>query len=149
MVRANPVRAEASMSEVVTLLPSPTSTTCCSGSSPRTSSRVSRSARTWQGCERSVRPLITGFSDEAASCRMSSWVRGRAAAEPRDDAVHVAIQHPGGVGDGLPDAELDVLLGQGGGGAAKPCDPHLERDARAMGGFLEEHGDVPAFERAA
>src|SRR5260370_417150 len=71
------------------------------------------------------------------------------AAESRDDAIHVAIQHPGGVGDGFPDTELDILLRQGGGGAAKPCDPHLEGDAGAVGGFLEEHGNVPTLERAA
>ena len=68
-------------------------------------------------------------------------------AQTRDYAVDVTIEDAGGVRDRLPDAELDVVLGQGGRRAAQPGDPDLERDARAVGRLLEEHGDVAPVER--
>ena len=55
------------------------------------------------------------------------------------DQVHVALQHPGRVRDGLPLTELDVVLAQGDGLATEAGDPDLEGDAGAVGGLLEKH----------
>ncbi len=46
--------------ETATLLPSPVQVTTLSAIEPFFSSNVITSAITWHGCERSVRPLITG-----------------------------------------------------------------------------------------
>src|ERR1700686_904303 len=51
---------------------------CCLDRSPLTSSSVTRSASTWQGWERSVRPLMTGLAENDASSSRSAWVRRRA-----------------------------------------------------------------------
>jgi hypothetical protein len=70
-------------------------------------------------------------------------------AQAGHDAVHVLIEHACRVADGLPDAELHVLLGERSGGPPEPGYTHLKGDARAMGGLLKQHGDVPAFQGVA
>ena len=63
---------------------------------PRCSRTVIRSASTWQGWSRSVRPLITGIAPYSASSS-TSLVEGA-----DHDAVEVAREHPGGVRIGSP-----------------------------------------------
>ncbi len=53
-------RTAAWMNEVTTLLPSPDQASFLPRIGPFCSSKVSTSAMIWQGCEASVRPLITG-----------------------------------------------------------------------------------------
>ena len=61
-------RCAACIHEVSTLLASPVQATVLPLIGPRCSSKVITSAITWQGCERRVRPLITG----TVACRASS-----------------------------------------------------------------------------
>ena len=57
------------------LLPSPTQATVLPAIGPRCSSKVITSAISWQGCVRSVRPLITGtVAYSASSSSFSSRV---------------------------------------------------------------------------
>src|SRR5256885_9024475 len=70
----------------------------------------------------------------------------RVAAQPRDYAVDVPIEDSCRVADGLPDAQLDVLLGKGRGVSAQPRDANLEGDPGAMRGFLVEHRDMAAVD---
>jgi hypothetical protein len=58
--RRNSNRSAACIHEVSTLLASPVQATVRPRIGPRCSSNVMTSAITWQGCERRVRPLITG-----------------------------------------------------------------------------------------
>ena len=62
------------------------------------------------------------------------------------DAVDVAAHHVGGVLDGLPDAQLDVVGVQEHGLGAELLDPDLEAHARARTGLHEHHGDGAAGE---
>src|SRR5438445_6464180 len=55
------------------LLPSPTQAIRFPSHVPSASRTVNRSASTWQGCDRSVRPLITGMEACRASSRTSAW----------------------------------------------------------------------------
>src|SRR5207245_9883882 len=68
-------------------------------------------------------------------------------AQTRDHSVDITVEHLGGVGDRLPDAQLDVVLGQRRGRAAEPGDAHLERDTRPVRWLLEEHGKMAALKR--
>src|SRR6267143_570154 len=68
-------------------------------------------------------------------------------AQTRNDSVYVTIKDPRSVGHRLAKADLHVLPGERGGRAAKPCDADLERDTRAVGRPLEEHGEVAAGQR--
>jgi len=58
----NFINPAASINELATLLPSPSQASCSPGSAKPCSTTVSRSATIWHGCDRSVRPLITGTS---------------------------------------------------------------------------------------
>ena len=60
-----------------TLLPSPTQAMVLPAIGPRCSSMVIRSARIWHGCDRSVRPLITGTVATRAKRSTSSWLLAR------------------------------------------------------------------------
>src|SRR2546423_76557 len=67
-------------------------------------------------------------------------------AQPGHRPVDVAVEDPRGVGDGLPDPELDVVLAERRGRAAEPCDADLEGDPGAVRRLLEEHGEMAALE---
>ena len=85
------------------LLPSPIQATVLPSQPPRLSRTVMRSASTWQGCSRSVSPLITGIE------RVPRQLLDVGVVEGADhDAVEVAGEHPRGVADRLAAAELDV-----------------------------------------
>ena len=64
-----------------------------------------------------------------------------------DDAVDVARQHAGGVGDGLAAAELHLGAGQRDQLAAELPDADVERHPRPGRGLVEDHGDGLAGER--
>src|SRR5256885_2059566 len=105
---------------------------------------------TWEGDEVGQDLAGMGAVGQGVDDRL---VRGRrklqqvlVAAQPRDDAVDVPIEDSRRVADGLPDAQLDVLLGEGRGVSAQPRDANLAGDPGAMRGVLEEHRDVPAVE---
>src|SRR5438477_8204133 len=66
-------------------------------------------------------------------------------AQPGHRPVDVAVEDPRGVGDGLPDPELDVVLAERRGRAAEPCDADLEGDPGAVRRLLEEHGEMAAL----
>src|SRR2546425_1948177 len=71
--RSNPSTVAASIQLFAMLLPSPTQAIRFSSHVPRASRTVNRSASTWQGCDRSVRPLITGMVAWCASSTTSWW----------------------------------------------------------------------------
>ena len=85
------------------MLASPVQATVRPRIGPRCSSKVITSAITWQGCERLVRPLITGTVACAASSRQHLVVE-----RADHDGVDIARQHARGVGDGLAAAELHL-----------------------------------------
>ena len=94
-----------------------------------------------------MRAISEGVDDRLLS-RIGELNQVGVAAHAGDDRVDVAVEDAGGIADALPAAELDVLLAQGGGRASEPCDPHLERYPRAVGGLLKQHRDVLPLERA-
>ena len=63
------------------------------------------------------------------------------------DAVDVARQHPGGVGDGLAAPELHLLTGQGDRFTAELAHGDVERHARARRRLVEDHRQGAAGER--
>ena len=65
------------MKEWQTLLPSPTQAMVLPAIGPLASSMVMMSARIWQGCDRSVRPLMTGTVETRANRSTSSWLLAR------------------------------------------------------------------------
>ena len=67
---------------------------------------------------------------------------------PGDDAVDHPAQHAGGVGDFLPLAQADLLIGEIQGVAAELLHSDFERDARPERGLLEDQGQDPTPERA-
>jgi hypothetical protein len=67
--------------------------------------------------------------------------------QTRHDAVHVTVEHPGGIAHRLPDAYLNVLLGQGRRRTPQAGYPDLERHPGPVRGLLEQHRDMPALER--
>jgi hypothetical protein len=69
---SKPSTAAASIHELAMLLPSPIHATFLPAMPPNSCRTVSRSARIWQGCCRSVRPLITGMSAWRANSSMSA-----------------------------------------------------------------------------
>src|SRR5438046_1356798 len=70
---ANPSTCAASIQLFAMLLPSPTQAIRFPSHVPSASRTVNRSASTWQGCDRSVRPLITGMEACRASSSTSAW----------------------------------------------------------------------------
>ena len=85
------------------LLPSPIQATTLPSQPPSASLTVSRSASTWQGCSRSVRPLMTGIEAVARQLLHVGVIEGA-----DHDAVEIAGEHPRGVADRLAPAQLDV-----------------------------------------
>ena len=62
------------------------------------------------------------------------------------DAVAVPVQHPGGVLNGLPSADLTLLAGEEQGMAPQLVHPRLEGDTGAGGVLLKDHGQGLALE---
>src|SRR2546426_507834 len=69
------------------------------------------------------------------------------AERPIHDAVHIAAQHPRGVGDRLAPSDLQVVRAQEEGVTAELGHPDLERHARPGRGLLENHCEALAPER--
>src|SRR5881398_1233086 len=70
---SNPSTWAASIQLFAMLLPSPIHAIRLPSHPPTASRTVKRSASTWHGCDRSVRPLITGMVAWLASCSTSPW----------------------------------------------------------------------------
>ena len=100
---------------------------------------VSRSARIWQGCSSSLRPLITGHAGIAGQRRRSCLLEGAG-----HDAVDHAAEDAGHVGDALALAEADVAGAEVEGVAAQLAHADLEGNAGARRGLLEDHGEALA-----
>ena len=128
--------------EASTLLASPVQATLRPRIGPRCSSKVMTSAMTWQGCERRVRPLITGTVAWRASSSSIVVLEGA-----DHDGVDVAREHARRIGDGLAAAELHLLAGQHDGLAAELAHGDVERDARARRRLVEDHRQRLAGER--
>ena len=99
------------------------------------SAAVKASARIWQGCRKSVNPLITGTVAAAASRSTSPVVVG-----PHHEAVDKPGKDPGRVLDRLAPAQLDVIPIQEQGVASELMDPDLEGHPGPGARLGEEQG---------
>ena len=124
------------------LQPSPTQATTLPSSEPIASSTVSRSARSWQGWSRSVRPLMTG------TARVGRQLLDIGVGEgPDHQPVDEAGEDAGHVLERLAAAELDVAGREEDGVSAKLAGADLEGDAGAGGALGEDQADVLVGER--
>ncbi len=141
--RVKPNRTAASIQLRATLLPSPHQATTWPAIGPRCSSNVSTSAISWQGCEVSVSPLITGtVAYSASSCSFDDLVGAQ------HDRIDIARQHAGGIGRRFAAPALHVARRQHDHVAAQLPHADLERDAGAGGGLLEDQRQRLAGQRA-
>ncbi len=116
------------------LFPSPTQAMTLPSQPPSVSRTVSRSASTWQGCSRSVRPLITGIGAIASQLLDIGVIVGA-----DHDPVEIAGEDPCGVPDRLAPAQLDVAGGEEERVPAELEGADLEGDPGAGGALGEDH----------
>ena len=110
---------------------------------PLCSSKVIRSASTWQGCDSLVSPLITGTGG------VRGQIQHHLVIEQADHhRVDIARDHARGVGDGFLAGKLHLAARQHDGGAAQLAHADVERNARAGGLLVEDHRQHAPFERA-
>src|ERR1022692_1129508 len=134
MAKSMPRRAQLSMRECATLLPSPQKDSFRPARSPKRSFSVSTSASTWQGWYKSLSALMTGTEDQRASSSMVSCekVRATMACTQRSRLRATSLS-----------------------GSRAPMGPPVETQApprcliaRAQGSLFEEQADVLALEGA-
>ena len=131
-----PVIAEERISELQTLLASPTHAIFRSRVEPKCSQIVRISARIWQGCSRSESPLITGI------CEIFSKINDRLVLiGPDHNPGDISRCNPGGIPDFFSPPDLEVLRIKIEGMPAQVVHADFEGKSRPRRRFFKYHGE--------
>ena len=95
---------------------------------------VNRSLTIWQGCMRSVRPLMIGIVGMPGEL-----LDGLLGEGPDHDGIEVARHDPRRICDGLAPSQLRVAAVEVDGEPAQLIHPDLEGKPRSRRGFVEDH----------
>ena len=134
--------ADATASDIATLLPSPMKRSDRPLSGPRSSVIVIRSAMAWHGWAACESALITG-----TVAFLRQLFDGRVSERPDGHRVDVLAQDPGEIGNAFTNSKADVLASQEDRVSPQPRDRRLEAHTGAQRGLLEQEAERAPRER--